>query len=105
MALQRPCLICGRLTNTSHCPDHAPNTGRGSTRRWRVLRERVLERTGGRCERCGAPAREIHHVAPVWAGGGDSSPLLALCAACHLVHQRAADAAARDGRASSVTLT
>jgi 5-methylcytosine-specific restriction endonuclease McrA len=85
--LPRPCLTCGRLCHGTHCPEHAPPTGRGSTRAWRTLREGVLERAGGRCERCGAPARDIHHLEPVYATGRADSEnpelLQALCLRCH----------------------
>lgn len=85
--LPRPCLTCGRLTYGAHCPEHTPRPSRGSTRAWRTVRQRILERAGGRCERCGRTARQIHHLQPVFATGRadteNPSLLQALCDDCH----------------------
>lgn len=51
----------------------------GSTRAWRKLRQRVLERDGHRCRACGATSRlEIHHISGDWS---DNRPenLITVC--------------------------
>jgi 5-methylcytosine-specific restriction enzyme A len=61
---------------------------RGSTRRWRRLREKVLRRDGYRCVRCDAPLPlEVDHV------NGDPhdnrlSNLETLCRDCHQAKHR-----------------
>jgi hypothetical protein len=49
---------------------------------WQRRRQAVIRRDGGRCRRCGAPAREVDHVVP-----GDDHTLAnlqLLCGRCHL---------------------
>ena len=57
------------------------------SRRWRIVRRRVLERAGWRCETCGKAGRlEVHHVDPMWQSSGnpfDPDRLKVLCRACH----------------------
>jgi len=38
------------------------------------------------CERCGAPAVEVHHIVPICEGGDifDTDNLMALCHECHM---------------------
>lgn len=53
---------------------------------WKQIRARVLERTGGRCERCRKrPASQIHHRAydPATLRGENIDSLTAACAGCH----------------------
>lgn len=94
---------CGftRLIKGSHCPEHAPPAGRGSTRAWRTLRKRVLECAGGRCERCGQPASDIHHLEPVVATGrADTKSLSLLQALCGRCHRKAHEGPDQDGVAT-----
>jgi 5-methylcytosine-specific restriction endonuclease McrA len=69
------------------CETHAKAERRRrheSTRRWRELRQAVLDRAHGRCERYGGVAVDAHHVRQRVAGGPDSlANLVALCEACH----------------------
>lgn len=53
-----------------------------------VIRARILERDGYRCqaheEGCEGEAVEVHHVIPIEAGGtNEDDNLVSLCAACH----------------------
>jgi 5-methylcytosine-specific restriction endonuclease McrA len=83
-----PCLVCGRLTEKSRCPDH-PRARAPSTRAWHApgaakLRRRILRRDGYLCTRCGRLAAHVHHIIPAAAGGSnDPSNLTSLCADCH----------------------
>ena len=83
----KPCLMCGTLSPGSYCPDHARP---GSTRAWRNLRARVLERDRHRCQQCGAPATEVDHLIQVADGGPDVlANLQAVCSGCHdCLHRR-----------------
>lgn len=77
----KPCLTCGRLTPESYCPRHARG---GSTRAWRRVRSRVLQRDGHRCQQCGGPATEVDHLIPVADGGSDViANLQSVCSDCH----------------------
>lgn len=73
---------------------------------YRAARQQVIERAGGRCERCGvkvarksggrwiAEGGEVHHLIPLSDGGSSSlSNLAFLCIHCH----RLLDAARRRG--------
>jgi len=54
--------------------------------RWRRLRDRRMADAGGRCEYCGAPAGEVHHVAgerPSDTCFYDIERVRAVCVACH----------------------
>ena len=57
---------------------------------WKRLRERILERDGWRCTRCGKSGMlECDHVVPVVAGGTDAPEnLRALCRGCHIARHR-----------------
>ena len=56
---------------------------------WMTIRERIMARDMGLCVRCRADgvatvAREIDHIVPLSAGGGNGdSNLQALCLMCH----------------------
>ena len=91
--MKRACLDCGALSDQPRCPEHRDRERNGSSRRWRKIRERVLERDGRRCtERLGDGSRcpittalEVHHVKPRIEGGSDDeSNLTTLCAVHHL---------------------
>lgn len=56
-------------------------------RRWLRLRRAKMEQMGGWCERCPRRAVEVHHIAPVMAGGNPLPPLSGLLAVCHLCHR------------------
>ncbi len=52
--------------------------------KWRDLRNRVMGRSGGWCERCaGNPADHIHHRTYERLGNEDLDDLQAVCARCH----------------------
>lgn len=67
----------------------APKVWSGST--WWEIREKVLERDGRRCARCGSTKRlHIDHIQPVAKGGGPwLENLQVLCRTCNL--QKGAD--------------
>ena len=81
------CLGCGVIIGRgSYCTACQPAKPRkGSTRQWRNIRERVLERDGHRCRYCGALATHVDHVVPVVRGGAShDSNLAAACRTCNL---------------------
>jgi 5-methylcytosine-specific restriction endonuclease McrA len=93
-AAGKVCCVPGcptRIPSTkSRCKAHGGNkrTGkpRPTTSAWRKLRTQVLARASWRCERCGAPATEVHHRVPVARSGKEIVPLNeleALCGWCH----------------------
>ena len=45
-------------------------------------RTAIIERDGGKCQECGAPAREIDHIA---GSSADPSNLQLLCHECHMI--------------------
>ena len=56
------------------------------TARWRLLRRRIFDRDGWRCQSCGKAGRlECDHILPVHKGGEfwEPSNLQALCRPCH----------------------
>jgi 5-methylcytosine-specific restriction endonuclease McrA len=60
-----------------------------NTRRWRQLRQAALDRADGRCEHCGSPAHDAHHIVPRALGGADTMDNLeALCSECHQAMHR-----------------
>ena len=73
----------------SRCKEHTTHRpGRGSTYKWRKVRDRILRRDGYRCtyidgdgNRCQARDRlHVDHVIPVSAGGTDTpTNLRVLC--------------------------
>jgi 5-methylcytosine-specific restriction endonuclease McrA len=65
-----------------------PWHGRMPIAPWRVMRQFVYQRDGGKCCYCGAPvelyACHIHHVLPLSESGTNHpSNLKTLCVACH----------------------
>ncbi len=50
---------------------------------WRLTRERILERSAGRCEKCGARAQHVHHKTYERLGEERDDDLLAVCEPCH----------------------
>jgi hypothetical protein len=50
---------------------------------WATKRMAALARAGGNCERCAAPAREVHHRTYERVGAERPEDLQALCAPCH----------------------
>lgn len=58
---------------------------RGYDHRWQRTRRRFL-RTHPTCERCGAPAQDVHHLdglGPLGPRGHDPANLQPLCHSCH----------------------
>lgn len=56
-----------------------------ASREWAVLRERVRERSRGRCERCVLGRHEeTHHVSYARVGSEHLSDLLGVCSRCHM---------------------
>ena len=60
------------------CDTHRRRTGRP----WRRLRSRVVQRERGRCEECGGPARNVHHVDRVELTGREIVPAFRLRLLC-----------------------
>lgn len=57
----------------------------GSTTQWRKLREIVIRRDAGICQRCGQEGSHVDHVVPRALGGDDSlNNLQLLCRNCNL---------------------
>lgn len=104
--MQYACTTCGLPSDRRQCARHrsqrrqerkaAGFTGeRGSTRAWRRLRDRVLERDDHTCVRCGVTKAEldrrdppevldVHHLIGKAAGGSDvMANLVSLCPRCH----------------------
>lgn len=50
---------------------------------WRAIREWALERSDGRCERCGSRAEDVHHRSYERVGCELPEDLEALCRSCH----------------------
>jgi 5-methylcytosine-specific restriction protein A len=76
-----------RIVRYGRCADHAKAERRRrheTTRAWRTLRQRVLDRAHGVCERCGGAATDAHHVVARVDGGPDTlGNLAAVCETCH----------------------
>lgn len=85
---------CQNLTHKRFCPEHAKlyernrNRQRGSAANT-LLRQKIRERDGNRCRRCGATGAtarlEVHHIVPIAKGGHPTDPnnLVTLCHECH----------------------
>lgn len=54
-----------------------------ASREWGLLKRQVRERSGGKCERCGAPQEVTHHVTYERLGHERLDDLLAVCKQCH----------------------
>jgi len=81
------CLGCGVIISRgSYCVACQPAKARkGSTRQWRNIRKRVLDRDRWTCRYCGAPANHADHIVPVARGGAThESNLAAACQTCNL---------------------
>ena len=66
--------------------------------RWAIVRRRVLDRDGWRCQKCGLPGRlEVDHLTPLADGGGVYEPdnLQALCRPCHFAKTKRENEARR----------
>jgi hypothetical protein len=52
---------------------------------WKSIRQKVLERSSGRCECCGTRAEEVHHrdYRQRVLRGDDLLPLVSVCSRCH----------------------
>lgn len=90
-----PCTFpgCSKLVRGrgSRCPEHSyeaarPNAHRRaySGRRWRLIRDIVIERDGGTCQECGGFGRQVAHIRDRRLGGSDDpANLRLLCDSCH----------------------
>lgn len=65
-------------------------------RDWPRIRASVLERDGGACVMCGAPATDVDHVDP--SGPHEAGNLRSLCRTCHMRRTAAQSHAARRRR-------
>lgn len=62
---------------------------KGSTRKWRKIREHVLKRDHHTCKKCGKKAHHVDHIKPRRNGGKDHLPnLRAMCQKCNLSRKR-----------------
>ncbi len=63
-------------------------SNKGSTTKWRKLREEVIRRDGGTCQRCGMPGSHVDHIVPrrlIESAIADSlDNLQLLCSNCNL---------------------
>lgn len=66
----------------------------GSSRRWRTLRRRILNRDSNRCQLrldgCRTRATDVHHLTAWHGDPADANPA-DLCAACHPCNVKAGD--------------
>jgi 5-methylcytosine-specific restriction protein A len=81
---QTYCSAHGR-TNWDRWKRTDPGRSQGYGARWRRVRDRYI-REHPACERCGAPAAEVHHRDhrhPSESGANDWSNLESICVRCH----------------------
>lgn len=72
----------GRRVNNSY----ATSNGWVVKNSWWEVREKVVLRSGNRCEArgCTGPLQEVHHIRPLSQGGLNTpSNLIGLCRDCH----------------------
>lgn len=50
---------------------------------WQSKRQQIFRRSGGRCEDCGAPAVQVHHLSYEHVGNELLDELMAVCLDCH----------------------
>ncbi len=63
---------------------YASNSGFQERNSWWDLHDQCRKRAGGKCEVCGEPGSEPHHIVPLSRGGCNTlSNLLYLCKSCH----------------------
>lgn len=102
------CYVCGRRGPKGYCPDHDPWAGDKSdeerlarqpwragyrTASWRAGRKKAVERSGGRCEKCGRGdfPLEVDHITPLSTAQSPADfdvlnrpeNLRVLCVTCH----------------------
>lgn len=82
--LLHPCLVCGRRTTETRCPEHARIDKRKRGPGW-GRRSRLARTEHPYCAQCGARTSKLHldHVVPVALGGADG-PVQVLCQTCNL---------------------
>lgn len=84
----KACVVCGNPSDQGRCPAHRINRN-GSTRRSRKQRQRIIQRDGYQCQRCGrylTGRQDTHadHIVPLANGGTwDDSNMQTLCAECN----------------------
>ena len=67
----------------SRLRERVPRLKLGSEQ-YRLLRERVLERDGWRCQLCGSPGNlQVHHRKSRRLGDDSAQNLITLCIDCH----------------------
>lgn len=85
--MKRACIICGRVTNTTRCPQHAlRDRPRGNA--FEPTRQRILTRDAQRCQirldGCTGHATVVDHIQRLADGGtDDDTNLRAACADCN----------------------
>jgi hypothetical protein len=86
MPMLATCSVCGRVSESSRCPDH-PRRSSAAQQRFRVA---VLLRDGHRCRRCGSNADVVaaHWPIPLRSFGADPAAYdprhgITLCRDCH----------------------
>lgn len=83
----KACVKCGTPSEQARCPEHRYTRPRG--RRYRQLRQRIIERDGYQCRRCGCYVegkRDTHvdHIRPLADEGQTiASNLQTLCRQCN----------------------
>lgn len=64
------------------------NWPNGSSRRWRIIRQKVLERDNHTCrlrlEGCTTEATQVHHIVDRATSGDDMDHMVASCQDCNL---------------------
>ncbi len=53
------------------------------SREWALLKEQVRERSHGKCERCGGPYSQVHHLTYERIGHELPTDLIGVCDPCH----------------------
>jgi 5-methylcytosine-specific restriction endonuclease McrA len=85
----RACIVCGRPSERSRCPDHPYKRPDYGGRPWRRLRAQIIARDGGQCVRCGSQVShlEVHHM-DGRPSNNDPANLVTLCRSCHRFVQK-----------------
>ena len=66
--------------------------GHLGSEQWEAIRQAANDRAGGRCEHCGAPVSEFHHVRyPKQFKNDEAHNVVAVCRRCHDLHHGVRD--------------